>query len=78
MRDEIFAILEEINPEIIKYSGADMLEEGIVDSLEIMEIATKLEEVFGIELTADDVIPENFLNKEEIIRFVEKKISMEN
>lgn len=74
MVEKIYEILNSINIEIMKYEGEDMIEDGIIDSLEVMEIATKLEDEFNFELTADDIVPENFNNVKGIIALVSNKI----
>jgi len=70
MEEQIIQILAEINPEIISYSGNDMAMEGIIDSLTVINILTRIEDEFHIEIDVKYVIAENFANKEAIIRMV--------
>lgn len=72
MREKILEILTEENEDILTYTGTAMMEEGIIDSFEVINIVGELEEAFQIEIDAKYVIPENFANKEAIIALVEK------
>lgn len=73
MREKIIEILRQVNEDILGYKGKDMVEDGIIDSLEIMEIVAAVESEFHIEMEADDIVPENFADVEAIIRLIEKK-----
>lgn len=73
MREKIIEILRQVNEDIPGYKGKDMVEDGIIDSLEIMEIVAAVESEFHIEMEADDIVPENFADVEAIIRLIEKK-----
>jgi acyl carrier protein len=57
---------EELSPE------SDIFNLGL-DSINAMNLLTKLQETFGIELTADDITFENFQNVTSLIQLVEKK-----
>lgn len=74
MEERILKILEENNADIITYGGDNMIEDGIIDSFEIIGIVSDLEEEFDIEIDAEYVIAENFLNKDAIIRLMKKLI----
>ena len=70
MEEKILSILEEVNDEILTYCGNNMIEDGIIDSLEIVEVITYLEEEFKIEISAENVVAANFANKDSIIEMV--------
>ncbi len=40
--------------------GDSLLESGIVDSLGVLELIEFLERTFGISITEEDLLPENF------------------
>lgn len=39
---------------------ADLLEQGIIDSLGVMKLVLVIEESYGIEVNDQDIIPKNF------------------
>lgn len=72
MEDKILEILEDINEDIISYDGDDMYGEGVITSVEVLDIVSDIEDEFDIEIDAKYVIAENFANKEAIIALVKK------
>lgn len=60
--NRIINILKEINPYIAINNYTDLLEEGILDSVGIMYLITSLEELYDIEISGDNIIPNNFRN----------------
>lgn len=74
MKEKILKILGEENEDILNYTGENMMKEGVIDSFEVIDIVSELEEAFNIEIDAKYVIPANFANKETIIALVEKLI----
>lgn len=74
MEERVLEILEEINEEIIDYNGDDMYGEGVITSVEVLDIVSNLEDEFDIEIDAKYVVAENFANKEAIINLVKHVI----
>ena len=50
-----------------------LLENGIVDSLGILDLVTFIEGTFAIAVADDELIPDNFSSIEKIAQFVESK-----
>jgi len=50
----------------------DLLASDILDSLAIVELVSFLEARFGIRVSDDDLVPENFKTIDEIVAFVER------
>jgi acyl carrier protein len=53
-----------------------LLENGILDSLGILEVVTFIEHEFHIVLNDDDLIPENFRSIEYIAAFVQEDVTI--
>lgn len=70
MEEKIINILEEISEEIVTYDGENMIEDGIISSLEMLEIITELEKEFKIKIKADYVNARYFSNIKTIIKMV--------
>ena len=51
----------------------NLLAQGIIDSMGILNLACFLETRFAIKTTEDDLIPENFETLEALRAFVERK-----
>lgn len=74
MEETILEILEDVNEEIIAYDGDDMYGEGVITSVEVLDIVSNIEDEFDIEIDAKYVVSENFANKEAIIELVRKLV----
>lgn len=72
MEEKILKILEDINEDIIEYDGNDMFREGVITSVEVLDIVSEIEDEFDIEIGAKYVVADNFANKEAIIALVKK------
>ena len=51
----------------------DLLTQGIIDSMGIMNLCAFMEENFRIDITEDDLVPENFQNIDCLKEFIELK-----
>ncbi len=72
MSEEILEILKEIRPEADYASSDNFVDDGLLDSLEMMNLLDALEAQFDIFIDGQDIIPENFLSVETIEKLVEK------
>ena len=71
MEAKVLEILAEINEEILEYDGDSLVESGLLDSFQIVDLVGMLEEEFDIEIDAELVVVENFETKEAIIKMLE-------
>ena len=71
MKDKILEILTEINEDIAGYEGDGLLEDGIIASLDVIEIVSALEDEFGIIIAAKSITKENFASVDSICALVE-------
>lgn len=78
MEDRILKILEEMNDEITDYKGDNLYKDGLLDSIQVVELVTQLEDAFAIDIDPALVVVENFANKETIIKLVKKIVGSEN
>ena len=51
------------------------LENGLLDSLGILDLVHYLEEEFSIQASDDELVPENFESLSAVVEFTQKKIS---
>lgn len=59
---KVLEILREIRPDVDFMKVKVLTEEGLLDSLDIIRLASELEKNFGIVLNGSDIISENFRN----------------
>jgi len=72
MKQKIIDILKEIRPEFDFTEKADFIEQGMLDSFDIVSLVSSLDEEFGISIDGLDILPENFSGIESIIALLKK------
>ena len=75
MRKQIMEILTEICPGVDFENEKALIDDGLIDSLDIVAVVTELMEAFDVELGMDDLTPENFNSVEAIEELIESKQS---
>lgn len=71
MREQILAILNEVGDESFENS-TNFIEDGLIDSYQMVEIVDGIEEEFDIEISGRDIIPDNFVSLEAIEAMISK------
>ena len=71
MREKIVNILTEICPEVDFETENALIDDGLLESLDIVMIVTEIMQEFGVELTVDDLLPENFNSVDAILALIE-------
>ena len=73
MKDKIIGILTELRPEFdFSEEDLDFIEEGMLDSFDVVSLVASLDQEFGIKINGVDILPENFSTVESIIELVTK------
>ena len=72
MKQQIIKILQEIRPEFDFSKANSFIEEGMLDSFDIVNIVTALDENYGISIDGMDILPENFATVDSIINLLIK------
>ena len=75
MKKQIIEILSEICPGIDFETETALIDDGLIDSLDIVAVVTELMEAFDVELGVDDLTPENFNSVEASEELIESKQS---
>ena len=60
MKEEILKILKEFRPDIQAENREDLVDAGVLDSLDIVNIVAEMESVFDVAIPVEEVVPENF------------------
>lgn len=74
-REQVLAILKEVKPTKNLENVTDIVEGGYIDSFELMSLISNLSDVFGIEVSVDELTPENFNNVESIALMVDRLVA---
>ena len=73
MKEKVLAILSKSHPEFdFTEEGIDFIEQGMLDSFDIVTLIPDFEDQFGIQIAGSEVLPENFANIDSIVKLLER------
>lgn len=73
MKDQIINILTDLRPEFdFTQEGINFIEEGMIDSFDMVALVSDLESQFGVIIDGIDIVPENFESVEAIIATINR------
>lgn len=58
--EQLIAILSGLHPEIDFETTEDLIDDGILDSLDIVSIVSSVYSEFDVTIPPEEIIPENF------------------
>lgn len=68
----VLSVLQNMKDDVDFESSKDFIEDGLLDSFDIVTLVGELEEAFDIEISGRDIVPENFVSLESIEEMVKK------
>ena len=72
MKEDIISILNDLRPEFDFSDDVNFIEEGMLDSFDVVSLVDELESQFNIKINGTDVIAENFSTLDKIEALVKK------
>lgn len=70
MKEKVLEILANIRPEFDFTEEVNFIEEGMLDSFDVVTLVADLDSTFGISIDGVDIVPENFSSVESIIKLL--------
>ena len=70
--EQIFELLNELRPEHDFRTSVDFIEDGLLDSFDIITLIDMLQEKYGVVIDGLDIVPENFCSAQAIAELVRK------
>ena len=61
MKKKIKEIIEDVTGEAVE-DTTEIIEEGILDSFDIVTLVIELNDAFGVKIQVSELLPENFAN----------------
>ena len=72
MKTKVEKILNEIRPEFDFSTSTNFIENGMLDSFDVVSLVTMLDEEFNISIEGVEIIPMNFNSVESICTLLSK------
>lgn len=70
--EELLKVLKSVKPEVDFENNESLIDDEILDSFDIITLVSALDEEFDIQITAKDIVPENFNSAKAIYNLVQK------
>lgn len=70
--DELMEILQDIHPDVDFETEEQLVDHKILDSFDIVSLVAEINEVFGIAITAKDILPENFNSAKALYALIQR------
>ena len=74
-KDQILAILKTVKPTKNLENVTDIIEGGYIDSFELMSIIASFSDHFGIEISIEELVPENFNSVDAMTQMVDRLVN---
>lgn len=73
-REALMNILLDVCPDVDFENERELIDDGLLESLDIVSIVTGMMDEFDVEINVDDLLPENFNSVDDMIALIESKL----
>lgn len=73
-QEKLLKILTETCPGVDFQQETALIDDGILESLDIVTIVSEIMDEFEVELNVEDLLPENFNSLEAILELIESRM----
>ena len=70
MKEKVLEILSNLRPEFDFTEDVDFIEQGMLDSFDIVTLVSEIEEKCGVAIGGADILPENFASIDAIVDLI--------
>lgn len=70
--EKLFDLLEGVRPDVDFENETALIDDGILDSFDVVSIISEIDDVFGVQIRINELDPENFNSVEAIWNLIQK------
>ena len=70
--EQLLEILSDLHPEVDFEECDTLIDDGILDSFDIVSLISEINEEFDVVISAEHIIPENFNSAEALFALIER------
>ncbi len=70
--DKLLELLKNIRPDVDFENETELIDEGILDSFDVVSIISEMDDAFGVQIRINELDPENFNSVEAIWNLIQK------
>ena len=68
--EKLLKILNDLHPDVDFENNDSLIDDGILDSLDIVTIVTEINAEFDVTVPAEEIIPENFNSAKALMELI--------
>lgn len=72
--EKLLEILNELHPDVNFETVSTLIDDGILDSFDIVTIVAEIDFAFDVQIPAEELIPENFNSAKALYALVQRLI----
>ena len=70
--ERLIAILNDIHEDVDFEAEENLVDDGILDSLDIVTLITEINSEFGVSIPPEEIIPDNFNSAKALFALIER------
>ena len=70
--EQLIELLQNLHPDIDFETYEGLVDDGILDSLDIVTLITDINDAFDVSIPAEEILPENFNSAEALWDLIER------
>ena len=70
--ETVIRMLTELHPDVDFANTDGLIDDGILDSLDIVSLVAEIDTEFGVTVPAEEIIPENFNSAKALFELIER------
>ena len=70
--EQLLEILQGIRPDVDFENETALIDDGILDSLDIVTLITEINDTFDVSIPAEEIVPENFNSAAALMELINK------
>lgn len=72
---KVLEVLQQIRPEFDFTASENFVEDGMLDSFDVVTLVSDLDRAYGISIAGTDIVPENFSSVPRIEQLLSKYVN---
>ncbi len=70
--EKLIGLVSALHPDVSITPKTRLIDDGILDSLDIVTLVTDINDAYGINIGAEEIIPENFTSVNDIVPLIQR------
>lgn len=72
MKEQLMNILKELRPEVDFENEKSLVDDGVLDSFDMVSLIGEINDAFEVEISFDDIEPENFNSVDGMVELIQR------